>query len=444
MTPFSDAAALTTIEVNGRSFVSGLTWVALTKPHNFMDEARRIGKQRNMDMVAIREVPVTAGAAAQAGFAPKSPNKKMRGMYSLAAALSGNPTLGQNFLAVFELSADRYAFVAVHNGVVMAGRDIVADRATVEVDFNDVFQLLSTESTEEKWTKTGVIVAPEDWDYPAKHMSLEELLPPKMDLRKYRLHPLTFGLTIREIALICLACVLLIGAALGYVHWERRKEQQRTAEATALRLAMEQQKAAQEVAVIAKPWESEPGPIALLAACQEYWARIPLSLGGWVFAKGTCNAKGAAATFERPEHGTTVNAFTEAAVGAGFSPPAMYDMGTSAVFAQALSLEAKAADQLQSTTLALQNFTNTMQQASEASGTQFQMSEVPWTPPAEKPDAPAPDWKTTTFQVKTLLSPNQLLAPVTEDGMRIREIAVELNHDDAQLTWNITGEIYGR
>ena len=43
MIPHLDAPALTAIEVNGKHFVSGLTWVALTKPHGLMDEARRIG-----------------------------------------------------------------------------------------------------------------------------------------------------------------------------------------------------------------------------------------------------------------------------------------------------------------------------------------------------------------------------------------------------------------
>ncbi|OWQ68313.1 hypothetical protein [Stenotrophomonas maltophilia] len=44
-----------TLIVHGRKLVGGLLWEPLESYRNYMAEAKRIGKQRKMDMVAIRK-----------------------------------------------------------------------------------------------------------------------------------------------------------------------------------------------------------------------------------------------------------------------------------------------------------------------------------------------------------------------------------------------------
>lgn len=428
---------LTVITVNGNHFASGLTWHPLSKIHNYMDEARKIGKDANMAMVAIRK----RDAIIQAGFAPKS-NQKLRGVYSLAAALSG--TLGDNWIGIFDLGDDRFAFMAVHNGLVMVGRDMVADRETVEVEFNDVFNLLSNESTTEKWTDTGRIVAPEDWDFAHDHSTLEQLLNPKQLRNEHRLRPLRFNLTGREIVLIGVTIAVLLGCAYGFLAWQKNKQARLTAEATAARLALEEELKRKAVASIVKPWESQPQVAAFLTACADHWRDSPLSVGGWIFKAGTCSATGAAATYSRPENGTTMTEFANATAAAGLPVPQVFDVGATGLLVKVLRFDTKPAEDLPDHTATLQALTATVQQTAEAALTTLTLTEKPWEAPPENPQAVAPDWKTTTFVVQTQLNPEVLFASIPHAGIRIREVNAALNPDAAEITWTITGEIYAR
>lgn len=433
----STAQPLTVIAVNGNHFASGLTWIPLSKIHNYMDEARQIGKAQNMAMVAIRR----RDAVIQAGFAPKS-TQKLRGVYSLAAALSGQ--LGDNWIGIFDLGDDRFAFMAVHNGLVMVGRDMVADRATVEAEFNDVFNLLSNESTTEKWTDTGRIVAPPDWDFAHDHSTLEQLLNPKQLRNEHRLRPLRFNLTAREIILIAVTLALIAGGAYGFLAWQKHKQEQATVEATAQRLALEEELQRQAAASIVKPWATQPQVATFLQACAEHWRSTPLAVGGWIFKAGTCSATGAAATFSRPENGTTMSQFADAAAAAGLPVPQVYDVGATGLFVKVLRFENKPAEALPDNTATLQAITASVQQTAESANSTLTLTEKPWEAPPEQPQAPAPDWKTTTFQLQTLLTPEALFASIPHAGIRIREITTSLNADTAELTWTITGEIYAR
>lgn len=437
MYPVNNAQPLTVIEVNGAHFASGLTWVPLTKPHNYMDEARQIGKQSGMAMVAIRK----RDAVIQAGFAPKSA-QKLRGVYSLAAALSGQ--LGDNWIGIFQLADDRFAFIAVHDGLVMVGRDMVADRATVESEFNDVFNLLSNESTTERWTDHGRIVAPADWDFATDHFTLEDLLQPKALRNEFRLRPLRFNLTTREIVLIGGTVLMLAGGVFGFLQWQKAKDAKKNAAAVAAQLALDEEVRRQAEAAIVKPWESAPQVGVMLDACRAHWESVPLSLGGWLFKAGTCSQSGAAATYARPEHGTTLTEFADTAKAAGFPGPELYDNGATGLFVKVLRFDSPKPEELPQQIAALQSLTTAVQQTGEFAGTTLSIEEKPWEPPAAQPNAPAPTWKTTTFQIETQTTPETLFASVPHAGFRIREISASLAPETAELTWKITGELYAR
>jgi|GEM_PF-4219522 Pilin accessory protein (PilO). len=70
--------------INGADFVTGLVWNTISNPRGIMSEARRFGRDNNMDVVAIRESLIKA----QAGYVGKNKgvNKEM---YSLASSLAG-------------------------------------------------------------------------------------------------------------------------------------------------------------------------------------------------------------------------------------------------------------------------------------------------------------------------------------------------------------------
>ncbi|MEA9392193.1 type 4b pilus protein PilO2 [Acerihabitans sp. TG2] len=72
------------LRINGADFVSGLVWNTISNARGIMSEARRFGRENNMDVVAIRERLMKA----QAGYVGKNKgvNKEM---YSLASTLAG-------------------------------------------------------------------------------------------------------------------------------------------------------------------------------------------------------------------------------------------------------------------------------------------------------------------------------------------------------------------
>jgi len=72
------------LSYHGNKFVSGLFWRPLSSQRQYMKEARKLGKEEHLDIVAIRHSPTVI----QAGFVSKSQGA-VKGMYSLASALSG-------------------------------------------------------------------------------------------------------------------------------------------------------------------------------------------------------------------------------------------------------------------------------------------------------------------------------------------------------------------
>lgn len=427
---------LTVITVNGKHFVSGLTWKTLENYRTYMNEAREFGKANNMDMVAIRR-----GQVLQAGFAPKT-EQRLRGMYSLAAALAGK--LGENWIGVFPLPNDRFAFIAVYEGSVMVGRDLVGDRYTVEMEFNDAFNLLQSEPA---WSEKGRVIAPEDWDFAHEHSTLEDLLNPKALRNDYRLRPLTFGMTRREMAFAGVAVLILAGAGVGFLKWQAYQEQNKAVQKTAamleLQRAQEAQMAEQAAALRAnmvRPWKLLPAVNAQVEACAQMWNDTPLSLGGWIFVGGSCGPGKAMAAYKRPENGTTVAQFAGAVRSTFGQQPSIYEAGTAGSVSANFVLTPDETDELRPIADLLEAFTSHLQATTETS---FTLEEKPWQAPEDQPDAIAPDWITQVFKINTTTSPADLFTGLNTQAVRVMELRVTLN-ESTELQWEITGEIYGR
>lgn len=65
------------LSYHGNKFVSGLFWRPLSSQRQYMKEARKLGKEEHLDIVAIRHSPTVI----QAGFVSKSQGA-VKGMYS--------------------------------------------------------------------------------------------------------------------------------------------------------------------------------------------------------------------------------------------------------------------------------------------------------------------------------------------------------------------------
>ena len=441
--------AVTITQVNGKSFVSGLLWKPLRSARNYMAEAKAIGKREGMNMVAIRR-----GKVLQAGFSPKpkarskiSPKApSVRGMYSLAAALAG--TLGDDWIGAFEIGPDCYAFVAVHRGGVLPGRDIVGGRAQIDDLLRETYSDMRAPGI------TPRVIAPQSWGFGGEEASLEALLPIKHIKSEYRLKPLTFGLTTGEIIGIGALCGIIGATAVGGDMWLKHRAQLRAQQQAAALRAMkaEQRKhAATAAASVARPWQVTPSAPDFLQACATVWNHVPLVIGGWQFNNGRCvldthgdRAKDIVfATYHRGASSTAV-AFKSAAESLGASP-GIFDAGQTgtvtlnlkvALVGDARSLPLpRISDQMQTLITRLQSIPQ---------GIATYTLKTPSSDPAKKGAAlPGESWSTVDVEVKSALAPDQLFADMPSRGLRFYEIAVALDAR-ANLTWTMKGEIYGR
>ncbi|MCT5320809.1 type 4b pilus protein PilO2, partial [Pseudomonas aeruginosa] len=163
------------LSYHGNKFVSGLFWRPLSSQRQYMKEARKLGKEEHLDIVAIRHSPTVI----QAGFVSKSQGA-VKGMYSLASALSGQ--FDGDFLACWKVDEDRYALVATLDGAIVPGQDLV----TTLDEARDRVRKLSTRGV----LRNAQVFVPEGFDFPVKDFDIEELLAPKRLRRDYRLRQL--------------------------------------------------------------------------------------------------------------------------------------------------------------------------------------------------------------------------------------------------------------
>ncbi|HCL3239937.1 TPA: type 4b pilus protein PilO2, partial [Pseudomonas aeruginosa] len=152
------------LSYHGNKFVSGLFWRPLSSQRQYMKEARKLGKEEHLDIVAIRHSPTVI----QAGFVSKSQGA-VKGMYSLASALSGQ--FEGDFLACWKVDEDRYALVATLDGAIVPGQDLV----TTFDEARDRIRKLSTRGV----LRNAQVFVPEGFEFPVKDFDIEELLAPK-------------------------------------------------------------------------------------------------------------------------------------------------------------------------------------------------------------------------------------------------------------------------
>ena len=428
---------LETIEVNGRTFVAGLVWKPLQSGRKYMAEAKAFGRDNNMEMVTIRKGRT---GVLQAGYAPKGLARSST-LYSLAAALAGQ--LGDNWIGVFPIGrdTDRYVQVAVFKGSVVAGRGDKVDSAeNIAASLRETYSLLAGDSDAD-FAQNGRIIAPESFEFGTESIALAELLHPKSLRNEYRLRPLTFGLTKQQAVI---GCALIATAILGGTayNWWSAKEAADNAKALALaELAAQQAEAERLQTEQPKPWESTPAAQAMFDTCSSHLSAAPLALGGWLFQRAECRPTGLVASYARID-GSPVREFVSAATALTGAAPEIHDGGTTARLNAVVALKPASSETLRPTAQVLLEMTSRVQ--SLADDSTFSVSEVPYEPDPEKPNEPAPDWTTSTFVLQTAYPPRRIFADTNLAGVRVSEVFTTLAPDSAELSWTVTGEIYGR
>jgi hypothetical protein len=428
--------------INGAKFVSGLYWQPLTRPRAYMKEAREIGKQKGMDIVAIRR----SETVIQGGFVSKA-DGAYKGMYSLAAALAGQ--LGDTWLGAFSLPDGQYALVGILRGGVIPGSDIIGDLETISEALRAVYGY-----------KHGIddsnVYAPEEMNFGGQSLEIEKLLAPGNLRKEYSLKPLTFTLTKQQVFTIAALALAVIVGTTGYWRYEVAQEKKRRdAEVMAAKIKLAEieamnarSRAEQTAKSIVHPWSVQPTVRDFLDDCKVQIDKLELASAGWTLESMVCDGHRFIANYKRTNNATVLD-FVNFSIRAGYGDnPALYGEGEGASVSVETKLVLAGEEPLLLQDSVLKAFTSHFQSIgvkTKITPVEITIPTPPLLPgqdPAQVPPAPVPDWKQSQFEINTQLPPEFVLDGLDTTGIRLTEISNTVK--DAQLNWTIKGQIYAK
>lgn len=440
-------ASVTTTVIGGKTFVSGLLWRSLANPRSYKKDAQEIGKREGMDIVTIRHTNII-----QAGFAPKGQGAG-KGMYSLAAALSGK--LGNSFLGVFELGQGKYAFLAVHDGAIVPSSDFIGERESVE----ERLRYFYGNST------FNQVYTPANFDFGGEEADIQKLLADGSFTRRqwssYQLRPLKFGMTRAEIARLLVYIAIGIGLLFGFQKYREYQEEQERAARIRAEIARKQEaeriqamtKKGKTVQEVIHPWVKEPSVDDFIKECTDSINRHPLSIGGWVFESAICDGTNLTARYQRVEPGTAESFSKELKLFVDSVPTFTSNFET-ATITQQVNVLLSGDDPLAEADVALSDYGSTFQGAGlkvnfVQSQVQVDAKKTGALPgqqaPNETPqEVPPPQWKTYTFAFEGETAPSTIFAGRQWQGMRLTKLEVKLAAETAKLSWSINGKLYAK
>lgn len=434
-------AAITVATVAGKKFVAGLFWQPLTKPRAYRKEAQEIGKREGMDIVTIRRSTIM-----QAGFAPKGQGA-IKGMYSLAAALAGK--LGNSWIGVFDVGAGQFALVAVDDGAIIPGCDVIGER-------EDIFKRLRHYYNAAKW---GQVYAPADFDFGGEEADADRLLADTnftaKEWREFRLQPLKFGLTPKELLTYSIFVVVVLGlgwSAMQYRETEIRKEREARIRAELARLAELERvkvntKKEKAVKTLEHPWVKIASVDDFVRGCGGAIDALPLSVGGWLIVGASCDGAEVKATYVRREDATANNLIVEA--DGRFDAPPIFSQGhDKANLTRPVKLLYGGDDVLGAADDVIAAMASAFQGLDvkttfiEKTVAPVVRKTLPGAKPVEEEAPPAANWKTYTFNFNSETAPSVIFSGRSWSGMRITQLEVKLAPDSAKLMWTVIGEVY--
>lgn len=428
-----------TIQHRGRVFVTGMLWTPLGNMTSYMKEARQYGHDHGLDIVAIRRTSLMI----QAGFVSRSSDVH-KGMYSLAATLAGQ--LGDSWIAAWAIDADqdRYAIVAVHEGRIIPGCDLIATASEVRK------RVLQQRSRGIQFEREFL---PTEFGMGGELIDIDELLQPSRLKREYRLRPLVFGMSKPELAQLFLVALLIGGGLLAWSQWKSHQaeiarqgaivaEKKRLEELAELQRQTGRE---QPIQALEHPWAKQPSVTDFVEACSRFMNRLPLSIRGWPINKAECNGSQVIATYERAGN-STAHELTMAVAELFSIRPEFINQGNTGLLKFDISLDAAGDDALIEARDALENLTSWFHGFSQ----EPQLQPIPVVTPQEPalpgqptpPPPPPPQWKQYQLSYTSDVLPYDSFNGAPTQGLRLQEIKTEWKAD--HLIWSVTGVLYAK
>jgi len=452
------------LQLNGKKFVTDLQWGSLTSPTTAKREMLEQAKSQKLNLGLVY-----SGMALQSGMArvPASEVRSFVGAWSLAGVLASK--LGQSWFGVFNLDDGNFALVAVYDGWIVPGCDLVGDFETVRHVVNDMATTSSSASSPSNYSWERLYISDSrlsryfDSSIPVSEQGLDDILgkDKKWD-SSLRLKSLAGGVEPKTL-LIGTALILAAGGFGGYKYYEHKQFQAELDAAMAGEQAAAGNRRAQEIArakalvqerAIRPSWPQQPRVGDVLQACRNALGRTPLNVAGWEITEVACGTNTMQARYKR-QIGATMESFH--AAGEKLRSTSQIDGFN--VLAEAGTLRILYTDLKPRGDEDIEKFSNfSMRWLSHFQSLDISVSLMPKPHPAPPPPerslvnllgqenavAPPPWWDTYTWKFSTQsINGLEILTPLAQmAGLVIQKITVVPQGATMEWNWTLEGEIH--
>jgi len=437
-------ATIRLITVNNRRFVAGLEWQTIKAHRKVMSTVRKIGKERNLDVVAIR-----SAEAIQAGFAPKS-RLKLRGAYSLIVSLAS--LLDGCCIAVIPLGQndrgeDEFTLVGrTEKGAIHSDSDAIHLASDIKQVVLDLKQDLQGNRHN---IDIPIYGDPDIFPWVTDVLDLNEILKPSNIRKDFRLKPLQWGMTKGQLIGLGSALILSVIAVIFFLNY---MEEQSRLEKIRIQVLLKEQeelnKKARYQAALSKfihPWIKTSSIPVFLKGCNEGLKKLPLSIEGWTPAMIKCSQEGISVNYNRPDNSAVTAERFVAAVKRiyGTDPEFSITQTSMSAFFIAHELQPNGDDPFQPMGEQLLKIVSLFQSVNiPASLNEVSIKDVKQNDQGE--NLPLQDWREFTFDVDTSIPPELIFKSGEYTGMRLNSIIYEISQDKGSVSYKLSGTVYGK
>ncbi|WP_426575563.1 type 4b pilus protein PilO2 (plasmid) [Xenorhabdus stockiae] len=420
------------LQINKSCLIAGLQWQYLPIRGRKNMRLRAQEKKANYwSALAIGEKQ-TQGTLLGTGNITDTQEIK-RGTVFASMALTVLPNFSQDCYAVFQLSEDKYWFIAITDRSLSPFGDVVGDKTTINAAINTFLQV--TPIPEGGW----VVYAPSGFfnGIQTEELELLPLLTNKTNIKRARLYKTHNQ---QSLWLWGSIAIVLCGAYVAHDAWEKKKSQTRIEAAQAALFAQQENRTnLQDI----KPWHSLPAFPYMIEACSKAWKNAPISIAGWIFNSGQCDNTGNITFLYTLTNGGTVEDFANRLplfYGGNTKPTFNIPGGAdNASFTVPFQLPAGHTESLLSGDQQIQNLT------SYAQRTNAKLRLVENSPPTQVIEGEVHylPFRTYDFTFITNIPPERLFSSshgFNSSGVRATSIAISLNNN--QLEYSIEGTLY--